>query len=423
MPVKRIVLATFGSLGDLHPYLGLALALKRAGHAPLIVSADVHRQAVEIEGIEFAPMRPGVAQLGDIGQIVRRLLHPVTGPRYLIRDMLMPYLRESYADLDRACTGADLLLTHPLAFAGPLIAEKRRLRWASSVLAPLSLMSAIDPPQFPSAPWLGWARGLGIGPYRALFGAIKRIAGGWEKPLAGLRAELGLPAPRGFAQFEGQYSPALNLALFSRVLAEPQADWPQNTVLCGFARYDGAPLAASIRAGLDAFLAAGTAPIVFTLGSSVALHASDFFVVAADAAQRLGRRAILITGQDPAAFPGLPATIRAFRYLPYSVAFPHAAVTVHQGGIGTLAQALAAGRPQLIAPAAFDQPDNARRAARAGVARVLPFRSIRLGNMVEQLDALLGDPGYALRAKAVAQTVREEERGNPAVELLTKDSD
>ncbi|MGZ5151032.1 MAG: glycosyltransferase, partial [Burkholderiales bacterium] len=58
--MKRIVFATFGSLGDLHPYLAIALELRRRGHLPLIVTTDVHRAAVESEDIDFAPMRPNV---------------------------------------------------------------------------------------------------------------------------------------------------------------------------------------------------------------------------------------------------------------------------------------------------------------------------------------------------------------------------
>jgi UDP:flavonoid glycosyltransferase YjiC (YdhE family) len=144
-----------------------------------------------------------------------------------------------------------------------------------------------------------------------------------------------------------------------------QPDWPANTVLCGFARYDGANDVAAAH-DLEAFLAAGEAPIVFALGSS-AVHiagADEFWRHAVAASRCLGRRAILLTGRPPAT--DLPAGIRAFQYQPYSLVFPRAAAVVHQAGVGTLAQALAAGHPQLIVPVAFDQPDNARRAQRLG---------------------------------------------------------
>jgi len=118
--VKRIVFATFGSLGDIYPYIAVALELKRRGHHPVIATSDVHRTAIEAERIDYAPMRPHAADLGDSAELVGKLLHPTQGPRYLIRDIMMPHVRGAYEDLDRACSGADVLVTHPLAFAGRL---------------------------------------------------------------------------------------------------------------------------------------------------------------------------------------------------------------------------------------------------------------------------------------------------------------
>jgi UDP:flavonoid glycosyltransferase YjiC (YdhE family) len=225
-----------------------------------------------------------------------------------------------------------------------------------------------------------------------------------------------LPPTKQLALFEGQYSPRLNLALFPSLFAEPQADWPANTITCGFARYDGTVVAPDLKAELDAFLAQGEPPIVFTLGSSVAMDAGDFFAKAAAAATRLNRRALLVTGQDPP--PALPAKVKAFRYLPYSEVFPHAAVNVHQGGIGTLAQALAAGRPQLVMPAAFDQPDNARRAVRLGVARTLPLQRASVDAMVANLAALLSNRNYQVRASETEETIRNQNGARRAAELL-----
>jgi UDP:flavonoid glycosyltransferase YjiC (YdhE family) len=275
------------------------------------------------------------------------------------------------------------------------------------VLAPLNLFSAVEPPLFPAGAWLQVLRRLGVGPYRLAFSLLKRMIRHWERPLVGLRHELGLPPFNGSAQFEGQFSPLLNLALFSPLLSAPQPDWPANTMLCGFARYDGTGDAAATQE-LKAFLAGGDAPLVFALGSS-AVHiagADDFWRHAVAASRRLGRRAILLTGRPPAT--ELPAGIRAFQYLPYSRVFPRAAVIVHQAGVGTLAQALAAGRPQLIVPVAFDQPDNARRAQHLGVAGVLRFKQVKAERLAAGLRPLLEDDGYAQRATALAATLAGE---------------
>jgi rhamnosyltransferase subunit B len=240
----------------------------------------------------------------------------------------------------------------------------------------------------------------------------------WERPLREFRAELGLPPSSALAQFEGQFSPRLNLALFSPVLAAPQPDWPANTLVCGFPRYDGAPPDSLTQAALEAFFTAGMPPIVFGLGSSAVMVAGDFWRAAIDASGRLGQRAILLTGKPPEDLGRLPQNIRAYQYLPYSMVFPRAAAIVHSGGVGTLAQALAAGRPQLIVPVAFDQPDNARRTVALGIARSLPFKKATAGAMARELAALLAAPDRASRAAAVGASVAKEDGARVAAEAL-----
>ena len=416
--MKRIVFATFGSFGDLHPYIAVARELKRRGHQPLIASFAEFRESVEAAGIEFAPMRPDMARFGDRPAVMEKLVDPWRGPEFLIRGMFMPHLRESYEDLERACRGADLLVTHPLALAGQLLAEKEGLLRVSTALSPMTMFSAHDPSLFAAAPWMLWARRLGVAPYRWLFRIPRAMVRRWEAPLRAFRAELGLPPTGALAQFEGQFSPRLHLALFSGVLAAPQPDWPARTVVCGFPRYDGAAPDARTRSDLDSFLAAGEPPIVFGLGSSAVMVAGDFWRAAIEAAQSLKRRAILLTGNPPEAFGAAPPGVKVFQYLPYSTVFPRAAAVVHSGGIGTLAQALAGGRPQLIVPVAFDQPDNARRAVALGVGRGIPFAKASAGTLVRELSALLAAPDIAARARAVGEQMAREDCAQRAADAL-----
>jgi rhamnosyltransferase subunit B len=421
---RRILIATFGSLGDLHPYLAIAIELKRRGHRPLIATLDRYRAVVEAEGIDFAVMRPLESQLDSAPELVRRVIHPRKGPEYLIRRVVMPFIRESYDDLFRAADGADLLISHPMTFALPLVAEKRGLPWISTVLSPMSFFSAHDPSVITAAPWLYYLRPLGVGFYRGILGMAKALTASWERPLHELRAEIGLPRMKKQALFEGQFSPRLNLALFSRLLAEPKPDWPANTEVCGFARYEGPPLSDTTAAELKEFLDAGEPPIIFTLGSSVSMDPGDFFRKALAAARRLGQRAILIGGLMPSDDPGASGRVKVFEYLPYDHVFPHASVVVHPGGIGTLSQALAAGRPMVVTPVAFDQPDNARRAERLGVARTLPFRTVTPKSLVGNLIAIRTQPNYLENADLVGRRVRSEQGAQRACDLIVKtDSD
>lgn len=418
---RRVVLASFGSLGDLHPTLALAGALARRGHRPRVVSLDRYAGAVRAAGLEFAPMAPGEAELGDPEALVRRLFHPQRGPEFMVRGLLMPHLRRAWADFCDAAGDADAIVSHPLTFAATLYAEKHRLPWASTVLAPMSLLSCEDPPLIASAPFLLPLRRLGVGPYRAVWRLMAGVARHWERPLAELRAELGLPPAAAPALFDGQYAPRLNLALFSPRLAEPADDWPPATRICGFPFHDGPPPEDEVLARLHDFLGAGDPPLVFALGSSVVLIAGDFWTRAIEASRRLGCRALLLTGRPTGSLGPLPGSARDFEYLPYSRVFPHARAVIHQAGIGTLAQALAAGRPQLAVPVAFDQPDNAARAARLGVARVLPFRKADTPRLTEELDALLngaGAAGYRKRARDLGPRVRAEDGAERAADWI-----
>jgi rhamnosyltransferase subunit B len=400
----RIVITSWGSYGDVYPYLGLALALRARGHAPVLATAAHYRGLIERESIVFHPIRPDIDPSNT--EIIKRVMDPAGGTRFLIQDLLMASFADAYADLDRAARGADLLVTHPVTFAGPLVAEKQRLRWAASALAPMSFFSLTDLPIFPRWPWLSHLGRLGPWASRRIMAQARRETRAWTAPVAALRADLGLRRA-GDPLYEGQFSPYLNLALFSRVLADPQPDWPPNTHVTGFVPYNGPD---RLPAALGEFLDRGDPPIVFTLGSSAVGAAGAFYEESAKAASQLGLRAVLLIGGNPMNRPRepLPPELLAIEHAPHQELFPHAAAIVHQCGIGTTGQALRSGRPQLLVPHAHDQPDNAFRVRRLGVARQLSPQQYRAARVTADLRSLLSDPTYAARANEVALAVNAE---------------
>jgi UDP:flavonoid glycosyltransferase YjiC (YdhE family) len=215
---------------------------------------------------------------------------------------------------------------------------------------------------------------------------------------------------------EGQFSKLLNLALFDPQLAQQQPDWPLNTKICGSPVFDGPHPDNNDLGDLEQFLAKGDAPIVFALGSSAVWLAGDFWNKAIAATRKLERRAVLLTG--PFMPESLPNTIRAYSYLPYSKVFPHAVAVVHQAGIGTLAQALRAGQPQLIVPVSFDQPDNAQRAQKLGLARSVPFKKVTAQRLTAELSALLGSQEYSDAASRVAAELSYTDGATRAADAL-----
>lgn len=416
----RVVLTTFGSLGDLHPYLAVALELKRRGHAAVLATSGIYQSKIEAEGIEFAALRPDASAFGTPKELMAKVFDVRRGPEFILRSLMMPHLRETYEDLARATEGADLLVSHVLTFAAPLLAEKRGLPWVSTILAPLSLFSAYDPPVLPPFPGMVRLRALGSRFHRLLFRLMRRMTREWTRPVHDLRRELGLPASGLDPLYEGQFSPYRTLALFSPTLASPQPDWPPNMVVTGFAPYDRREKDEGLPSDLAHFLDVGPPPIVFTLGSSAVLKAGRFYAESAEAARRLGRRAVLLIGNDPSNLPTEPLGegIAAFEYAPYSELFPRAVAIVHQGGIGTTAQAMRSGRPMLCVPFGFDQPDNAARVARLGVARILPRERYHAAQVVPALKDLLTRDEYARKAQALGKQVRLENGAALAVNEL-----
>ncbi len=363
-PARRIVITTWGSLGDLHPYLAIGVGLKARGHNVILGTAECYRRKIEALGLGFRAVRPDCTWLAD-PEMLRRLSHPRWGLIRVAR-MVLSMLRESYDDTLAAAEGADLLVGNLATYATGLVAEKKGIPWASVMHIPTLFVSAYDPPLLPGLP--GFSKKLRfLGP--AFWGPLSRSLK-WgsrllAKPWHRLRGQIGLPPVRGVNPLTDWHSPLLHLAPFSRWLVDKQPDWPAQTVVTGFPWFDqdgstGLPPA------LAQFLDGGPSPIVFTLGTALATDAGPFYESSARAARLLGRRAVLILKDPRNRLPTLPEGVAAFDYAPFSELFPRAAAIVHHGGIGTTGLAMRSGRPMLVMPCAWDQPDNAERVARLG---------------------------------------------------------
>ncbi|MGB6973942.1 MAG: glycosyltransferase [Terracidiphilus sp.] len=415
----RIVLSNIGTFGDINPLVALALELKRRGHVPVMALPNVYRPKIEPLGLEFCAVRPDIDPTNNV--LVEMVYDVKHGTEHGLRDFLFPALRQTYDDLTAAATEptrADLLLLGELNYAGPLVAEKTGIPWASYVLAPLSFFSAFDPPVLPPYPRLARAdRTPGFG--RVIKRVARLASRKWPEPIYDLRRELGLP--RGTNPlFDAKHSPNLVLALFSRLLGAEQKDWPEHTLITGFCFYDSDAGNAALPAHLEKFVSEGQAPVVFTLGSAAVLAAGDFYEVSAEAAERLGVRAVLLIGTDPRNRPKreLPESICAAEYAPYSALLPRAAMVVHQGGVGTTAQCLRAGKPMLIMPYSHDQPDNARRMRRLGVSRTIAKSDYTAERVARGVRGMMDEPEFAENARKAAEQLAHEDGVKTACDAL-----
>ena len=416
---KRVVITALGTLGDLNPLLALAVGLRARGHEVVIATGEGFHDLVVDLDLRFHPIAPHA--------IPSEFLTPSDDPDVdtanLIRDLLFPQIRQSYDDLRAAAGGADLLVTQMLSFAGPIVAATTGIPWVSAVFQPLAFFSHFDPFVLlnPLAP--PGVIEVDETTHRRMWRLGWQTVHSWAEPIRELRLELGAP-PGSNPIFEDHHSPDLVLAMFSPTLGARRPDWPAQTRVTGFAFDDGLIAGSALPPGLPEFLDAGAPPVVFTLGSHAPFDTGEFFAKSIEAALLLGCRAVLLGAGAPAllARRNLPASVArnlvAFDYAPYAAAFPRAAVVVHHGGIGTIALAMRAGRPMLLVPCGFDQPDNSVRAARLGSARIVAQPHYTPVRAAGEVWRLLSDPRLTLAARALQRDLAGEDGAASACDAL-----
>ena len=416
--MAKIVLSTFGSLGDLHPMLALGIELEKRGHKIVVNSLEVYREKINALGFEFFPLRPNINPEND-RSLAREIMDAKTGTEKLFKKILLPNVRPMFEDVMRAVESADALVTGEVVYPAASVAELTKIKWITTTLQPGSFLSAYDPFVPPTAQWLKHFRFLGSNFHGAVYSLVHRVVETWLEPYREFRRELGLSENHD-PVFRDKYSKLLHLALFSKVLGKPQPDWHSPTLQTGFCFYDGQNDLGKMPEQLQKFLDAGEAPIVFTLGSAAVMDARDFFEESARAAQLLNRRAVLLYGifNEPPKI--LSEKIVGFDYAPYSLVFPRAACVVHQGGVGTTAQVLRAAAPHLIMPYSHDQPDNAARCERIGVARVISREKYTAEKAASHLRELLTDANYKKNAVETSKTIQSEHGTKIACDAIEK---
>jgi rhamnosyltransferase subunit B len=401
--MSRIVVTTIGSLGDLHPQIAIAKELCKRGHNIIFAAMKEYQPIIEPLGFEFHSMRPDGSPINNPEELAK-MTDLKTGSEYTVRSWLLPNLNDTYTDLLDSAKDADFIIAGDIVYAAPLVAEKLGIRWASLALAPVAFFSAYDPSVIPLFPFLAKLHGFGIPLNQFVIKLLKAAIKSWAEPIHQLRKELKLPELWNNPIID-KSSACLMLAMFSPVLAKSQPDWVKNVVVTGFTFYDSHE--AGINPKLQQFLDSGEPPIVFTLGSAAVMVPGTFYQESVGAATQLNRRAVLLIGNNKPP-DHLTKDIIAIDYVPYSQIFPHACVIVHQGGIGTTAQALRAGRPTLIMPYSYDQPDNAARVQRLGTSRTIDRSKYQAGRVAKEIQALLGNPNYATKATKIGRTLQTE---------------
>jgi rhamnosyltransferase subunit B len=418
--MAKIVLSTFGSLGDVHPKIALGLELRNRGHEVVFNVMEAFREKFETLGFEISPLRPNLDP--EDKELARRLMDTKTGPELIFKELMVPNLRPMYEDILQAVENADVIISGEIVLPIKSVVEKTKIKWVSTSLAPISFLSTADPSVYPSAEFLETLRFMPPFFHRFILNYAKKTALNWFEPYKEFRRELGLDENHN-PMFGDKYSSLLHLAMFSKVLGKPQSDWAKSTLQTGFCFYDGNQDLGNMSEDLRKFLDAGEPPIVFTLGSAAVMDARDFYEQSIAAAKLLNQRAVMLYGIFNKPPKGLDADRVAFDYAPYGELFSRSRAVVHQGGVGTTSQVLRAGVPMLVMPYSHDQPDNAARCKRSGVGEVISRNNYKAELVAEKLRKLLSNLKYkanAVEAKRVVGTENGTQTACDAIEQILK---
>lgn len=419
----KILILTYGSRGDVQPYVALGKGLKAAGHGVTLATSTRFRAFVEDHGLAFEPMSDALLALVDTDAGKDLLENGGTffglasrGIRLMKR--MRPANEQLLRDSWRAAQACrpDLVVFHPKAAAAPHIAEK--LGIGSMLATPIPIVvptAAYRFPVFPTLPLGGW---YNRATHRFIRAVTNRSLRGY---VARFRAEIGLPPLPSYdltTTADGRAIPVLH-GHSEAVLPRP-ADWPDSAHVTGYwflpAAADWAPAAE-----LTDFLERGAAPVYVGFGSMAGRDPDRLAAETVEALGRAGLRGILATGWGGLRPETLPDTVLSIEHAPHDWLFPKVAAVVHHGGAGTTAAALRAGKPSVVVPFFGDQPFWAARLHALGVApKPIPPKRLRAGPLAAALARATGDRDMRARAAAIGQQIGSEDGVAKAVVLIER---
>jgi rhamnosyltransferase subunit B len=406
----KILIQTLGSAGDTHPFIGIGKSLRNRGHEVVVFANEVFAGAVETAGLRFVEMGDEQSYRDLAGR--PEVWHERRGLQ-IIFGAVIEHLEDSIAIIEGELEGADVLVNSTLGFGGRMVRDIHGIPLVTAHLAPALLRSSERLPRT-EVMWVRdsyptWAKNLW---WRLGDFLVDRIVAA-DLNEARQAREMA-PIHRVLEEW-AIYSPDTTLGLFPDWFGPPQPDWAQPVELTGFPLYDASDQMAP-DPNLESWLGSGAAPLVVTAGSAN-VHAREFFETAVKVVQRLDLRAVLATGNPDDVPDHLPPSIKHETYVPFSEILPRSRALISNGGVGTCAQALAAGIPHLVTHVNFDQRDNASRLEDLSAGLALPVDDFEGETATRAVTRLL-DPAMSRRATELSRRISPEDARNRACDQI-----
>ncbi|MBR2925867.1 MAG: glycosyltransferase family 1 protein [Clostridia bacterium] len=407
----RITMICIGSTGDVRPYIVLGRELKRRGHDVKIAAFDTFEQAVLKEGMRFHCIS------GDVRDFMATVMsNGANGVAFLkqVRNSLVDIIDPFLEDLEAACEDAEALIA---TFFGQIIqsiAEVKHIPFIQTHYYPMDRNKtapiAAAPGQRVGRAWNNMTYPVG---YLLISALEKYYLSDWRKARGMTPRKL--DAKPNY-QLNGHIVPVVYA--MSPLLMPRPVDWGANIHMTGFWLDDQAAADYHPEPELEAFLAAGEAPVYIGFGSMVSGDMGETQRIVLEAVGRSGVRAIMAKGWGGVELPDTPNVYMA-DFVPHDWLFSKVKAVVHHGGAGTTAAGILAGKPTLVIPFGGDQPFWGNRVRQLGVGpKPISREHLTVRRLSKALTQLVSTKSYEVAAKELGQRMKNEDGDALAVDLI-----
>ena len=364
----KIFINTFGSRGDVQPFIILGKALKEKGHTVMICTGSRFESEVKKSGLEYGYITNEAFALLDADNSILEDSIGIIGLAKVSLKLIKIAKPINKKMVQNAWDAAkdfkpDLVIYHQKALGAVSIAEKFNVPAIMVSLMPMLAPTAEFPVLgMPNLKLGGWYN-------RLTYKLVLMGYNSYIKELNDIRInEMGLkelPKYTGITATSDR-SPVPNIhAISPHILSRPK-DWPSIYTISGYI-IEEQEEQWSPSVALQEFLASGEPPVYVGFGSMSGSNPERLTKLVVDALMKANVRGILATGWGGLEAMDLPESIFKIEKAPHAWLFPQMAAVVHHGGAGTTASGLRAGRPTIICPFFGDQPFWGDQVVRLGV--------------------------------------------------------
>lgn len=413
----RILLMTFGSRGDVQPFIALGLELKSDGHEVAVSTAANFTDMIEDAGLRTAPVSVDMqAELeGSVLMDGMKSLRGIIRAWRLSQDLMQTQLQDVWDIAHRE--NPEIIIYHPKAFSAVYAARSLGAIAMPVYLQPAYTLTGAFPN--PIYPWRH--SGFLTRPLNSAFLRLTRLGYGslLKKWFARNKDVVAKPEIDVLTGYHPAGKSVPRFHAFSRHLVPCPDDYSPHEKTTGywFVKPDDTWTPPE---DLEAFLNEGPAPVYVGFGSMPSDDAEALTRDVVAALDLAGQRGIIATGWSGLSGADLPAQHFALESAPHSWLLPRCAAVVHHGGAGTTHEGLRWGRPSIVCPVFGDQPFWAHVVAGFGAGpKPLKRKKITGPALAQRITQAL-EPGVASSAADIGNFLRAEPGTRQAADLINE---